>query len=49
MKETILDVLMYMFQSYVEDNDEVEFDKELHKTYLRQDLLIIILKEHLSG
>ena len=32
MKETILDVLMYMFQSYVEDNEEVELDKEsLHK------------------
>ena len=32
MKETILDVLMFMFQSYVEDNDEVELDKEsLHK------------------
>ena len=28
MKETILDVLMYMFQSYVEDNEEVELDKE---------------------
>ena len=32
MKETILDVLMFMFQSYVEDNEEVELDKEsLHK------------------
>ena len=28
MKETILDVLMFMFQSYVEDNEEVELDKE---------------------
>ena len=35
MKETILDVLMYMFQSYVEDNEEVELDKELlHKNLL---------------
>ena len=24
MKETILDVLMFMFQSYVDDNEEVE-------------------------
>ncbi|MBH32548.1 MAG: hypothetical protein CMD90_02740 [Gammaproteobacteria bacterium] len=32
MKESILDVLMYMFQSYVEDNEEVELDREsLHK------------------
>ena len=32
MKETILDVLMFMFQSYVDDNEEVELDKEsLHK------------------
>jgi len=32
MKETILDVLMFMFQSYVEDNEEVELDKKsLHK------------------
>ena len=32
MKETILDVLMFMFQSYVEDNEEIELDKEsLHK------------------
>ena len=28
MKETILDVLMFMFQSYVDDNEEVELDKE---------------------
>ena len=28
MKETILDVLMFMFQSYVEDNEEVELGKE---------------------
>ena len=28
MKETILDVLMFMFPSYVEDNDEVELDKD---------------------
>ena len=35
MKETILDVLMYMFQSYVDDNEEVELDKEsLHKNLL---------------
>ena len=35
MIETILDVLMYMFQSYVEDNEEVELDKEsLHKNLL---------------
>ena len=32
MKETILDVLMFMFPSYVDDNEEVELDKEsLHK------------------
>ena len=50
MKETILDVLMFMFQSYVEDNEEVELDKESYiKISRRQVLLTKILKELLNG
>ena len=32
MKETILDVLMFMFQSYIEDGNDSEIDRNfLHK------------------
>ena len=50
MKETILDVLMFMFQSYIEDGNDSEIDRNfLHKNLSMAGLPIKILKKHLIG